>query len=64
MDTMARVKQIAEERELSLFQLSQLCDISYNTLKRTEDRKGQLTVNTIEKICIGLRIPMSEFFSQ
>ena len=61
---MARVKQIADERELSLFQLSQLCDISYNTLKRTEDRKGQLTVNTIEKICIGLRIPMSEFFSQ
>ena len=64
MNTMARVKQIAEERELSLFQLSQLCDISYNTLKRTEDRKGQLTINTIEKICIGLRIPMSEFFSQ
>ena len=64
MDTMARVKQIAEERELSLFQLSQLCDISYNTLKRTEERKGQLTVSTIEKICIGLRIPMSEFFSQ
>jgi len=64
MNTMARVKQIADERELSLFQLSQLCDISYNTLKRTEDRKGQLTVNTIEKICIGLRIPMSEFFSQ
>jgi transcriptional regulator with XRE-family HTH domain len=64
MNTMARVKQIAEERELSLFQLSQLCDISYNTLKRTEERKGQLTVSTIEKICIGLRIPMSEFFSQ
>ena len=64
MNTMARVKQIAEERELSLFQLSQLCDISYNTLKRTEDRRGQLIINTIEKICIGLRIPMSEFFLQ
>ena len=64
MNTMARVKQIADERELSLYQLAHLCDVSYNTLKQTEDRRGQLTVNTIEKICIGLRIPMSEFFSQ
>lgn len=62
MDTIARAKEIAQKRDLSMFQLAELCDIPYNTLKRTEERNGQLTVNTIEKLCIGLRIPMSAFF--
>ena len=64
MDTIARAKEIAQERDLSMFQLAELCDIPYNTLKRTEERNGQLTVNTIEKLCIGLRIPMSAFFEE
>ena len=62
MNTIARVREIAEQRELTMFQLAELCDIPYNTLKRTEERNGQLTVNTIEKLCIGLRMPMSAFF--
>lgn len=62
MDTIARVKEIAKERDLTMFQLAELCDIPYNTLKKTETRNGQLTVNTIEKVCIGLRMPMSAFF--
>ena len=62
MDTIARVKEIAKERDLTMFQLAELCDIPYNTLKQTETRNGQLTVNTIEKVCIGLRMPMSAFF--
>lgn len=64
MDTMARVKEIAQERDLSLYQLAQLCDIPYWTLKRTDERNGQLAVNTIERICIGLRMPMSAFFEE
>ncbi len=64
MDTIARAKEIAQERDLSMFQLAELCDIPYNTLKRTEARNGQLTVNTIEKLCIGLRMPISAFFEE
>ena len=33
MDTIARVMELADERNLSLFKLSQLCDVSYSTLK-------------------------------
>ena len=64
MNTIARVRELAEQRELTMFQLAELCDIPYNTLKRTEERNGQLTVNTIEKLCIGLRMPMSAFFEE
>ena len=64
MNTIARVREIAKQRELTMFQLAELCDIPYNTLKRTEERNGQLTVNTIEKLCIGLRMPMSAFFEE
>lgn len=62
MNTMERVAELAEERNLSLLKLSQLCDIPYSTLKNTRLRGGQLNVDTIERICIGLKITMSEFF--
>ena len=33
MDTIARVMELADERNLSLFKLSQLCDVSYSNLR-------------------------------
>ncbi len=62
MDTMTVVKILADERNLTLFQLAQLCRMNYSTLKNAEDRHSQLNVDTIEKICNGLHMPMSEFF--
>ena len=64
MDTMARVKELAAERNLSLHDLARVCDVPYSTLKNTEQRSGQLTVDTIERICLGLEIPMSLFFTE
>ena len=64
MDTMAVVKVLADERDMTLFQLAQLCRVNYSTLKNAEDRHGQLNVDTIERICIGLDIPMSLFFTE
>ena len=63
MDTMARVRELAEERNLSLHGLAKVCDVPYSTLKNTEQRSGQLTVDTIERICDGLGISLSEFFA-
>lgn len=62
MDTIARVKELAAERNLSMHGLAKVCDVPYSTLKNTEQRSGQLTVDTIERICLGLNIPMSLFF--
>lgn len=62
MNTVARVKELAQQRGLTLFALSKLCDVPYSTIKNTELRCGQLGVDTIERICIGLGIPLSQFF--
>ena len=64
MDTIARVKELAAERNLSLHRLAQVCDVPYSTIKNTELRSGQLTVDTIERICQGLEISMSAFFTE
>ncbi len=64
MDTISRVKELAAERKLSMHRLAIVCDVPYSTLKNTEQRNGQLTVDTIERICLGLGIPMSLFFSE
>ncbi len=64
MDTIARVRELAAERNLSLHGLARVCDVAYSTLKNTEQRSGQLTVDTIERICLGLGIPMSLFFTE
>ena len=61
MDSIARVMQLADERNLSLFKLSQLCDVSYSTLKNAEMRGSQLGVPTIERICVALGVTLSDF---
>lgn len=64
MDTIARVMELADERNLSLFKLSQLCDVSYSTLKNAEMRGSQLGVPTIERICVALGVTLSDFFAE
>ena len=64
MNTIAIVRELADERSLTFFKLSQICDVSHSTLKNSERRGGQLSVDTIERICDGLGITMSEFFAR
>ena len=64
MNTIAIVRALADERSLTFFKLSQICDVSHSTLKNSERRGGQLSVDTIERICDGLGITMSEFFAR
>jgi len=64
MNTMDRVKDLVNERGLTLFKLAMLCDIPYSTLKNTRARGGQLAVDTIEQICNGLGISLAEFFTE
>ena len=64
MNTVERVYNLIEERDISLYQLARMSGVSYSTVKTTEKRGGQLTVDTIERICIALQITMSDFFSE
>ena len=63
MNTMDRLMELVEDKGLTLFQIAQMSDISYNTLKRTRERGGQLSVDTIEALCGALGVTMAEFFA-
>ena len=64
MDTVGRVYDLIEERGISLFKLSRLSEVSYSTLSNSKRRSGQLSVETIERICGALGITLSEFFAE
>ena len=47
---------------MSLYNLSRSSGISYSTLSATRRRKGQLSVETIEKACAAIGVRPYEFF--
>lgn len=63
MNTMKRVEELAAERGLSMCRLAEQSGVTPSTLKSARAKDSQLTVNTIEKLCMGLGITMSEFFA-
>ena len=63
MNTISRVQELADERGLTLCQLSKICDLSEATI-RTAKRGNQLSVDTIERICEALDISLSDFFAE
>ena len=64
MDTLGRVNTLIRERDISLLQLSKMSNIAYSTFSSSKRRDGQLSVDTIERICDALGITLSEFFSE
>ena len=62
MNTIDRAKQLAAERNLSLYELTKLCGVNYNTLKSAEARGSELRMETINPICACLNISASQFF--
>jgi transcriptional regulator with XRE-family HTH domain len=64
MDTVKRVYELVEANHITLYQLAQKSGVSYSTIKTTEKRGGQLKVDTIERICMALGIPLSAFFAE
>ncbi|MFR4770101.1 helix-turn-helix domain-containing protein [Faecalibacterium prausnitzii] len=51
-----------QERDMNLCVLAKKCGISYSTIQTTARRGGQLSVETIERICLGLGITLKDFF--
>ena len=63
MNTINRVQTLADERGLTLCQLSKICIVSEATIRLAKKRGNQLSVDTIERICDALDISLSEFFA-
>ena len=61
VDTIKRVQDLMQERDMNLC-VDKKCGISYSTIQSTARRGGQLSVETIERICQGLGITLKDFF--
>ena len=59
MDTIKRVQDLMQARDMNLCVLTKKCGISYSTIQSTARRGGQLSVETIERICQCLGINRS-----
>lgn len=58
-----RVRDLATERKLSIYKISQMSEISYSTFRTAEQRNGELSVAAIMRVCAALGITVAEFFS-
>lgn len=62
-DTLLKIQQLMNEREWSIYKLSKASSIPYSSLNSLFLKNNQPTVSTLEKLCAGLNITMSEFFA-
>ena len=63
MDTFRRLSELLEERNMTLYQAAKLSHVSRSTLNNAKNRGGQLSVDTIERICVALNISLGDFFA-
>lgn len=64
MDATKRIKSIMEQRGWSAYRLSKNCGLSENTIATILKRNSLPSINTLEAICKGFGITMSEFFAE
>ncbi|MCM1387252.1 MAG: helix-turn-helix transcriptional regulator [Bacillus sp. (in: Bacteria)] len=60
--TLTRIRELLEQRNWSLYKLAQEADIPYSSLNSLFRKNNQPTITTLEKICTGFHISVSEFF--
>ncbi len=60
--TLNRIKELCNERGWSIYRLAKEAEIPYSSLNNIFVRNTHPTVPTLEKICHGLKISLSDFF--
>lgn len=63
MDTLVRLQELIDERNLTITELARISGVRRSTLQTAMQRGSQLTVPTIERICQALGITLAEFFT-
>lgn len=61
VDTVRRAKELADARGWTMYKLCRLSGVPYSTLASAK-RRYNLSVETIELLCKGFQITLSEFF--
>lgn len=64
MDTHERLRQLLNERGWSEYKLSKRCGLSESTVANIFRRNTVPSIATLETICSGFGITMSQFFAE
>ena len=64
MDILERIKSLRDERGWSNYRLAKEAEISENSLNNLFRRNNLPTIPTLESICNGFGITLSQFFAQ
>ena len=64
MDTHARLQQLLRERGWTEYKLSKECGLAQSTIGNIFRRNTVPSVSTLEAICRGFGITMSQFFAE
>lgn len=64
MDSKERIRNLMKERNLTEYRLAKLSGLSQSTISNIFVRNTAPTVPTVEAICAGLGITLSQFFSE
>ncbi len=62
-DVIEHIKQLCNERDWSYYRLAAQARISYSTLNNMIHRSNIPTIPTLQKICDGFGISLSDFFA-
>lgn len=63
MNLLGRIVQLRNERGWTEYQLAKKSGIEQSTISSWYCRQLQPTINSLEKICMGFQISVSEFFA-
>lgn len=64
MDVHERLKTLLSERGWSEYRLAKECGLSESTIANIFRRNTQPSINTLEAICKGFNITLSQFFCE
>lgn len=62
-NTLMRINRILETKHWTVYRLAKEADIPYSSLSNLFQRNTEPTLPTLRRICGGLGISLSEFFS-
>lgn len=63
MDTLCRIKQLLDEKNWSMYKLSKASGVAQSTLSNMFSRNNVPSIGTLEDICNGFGITLSQFFA-
>ena len=64
MDSKERIRNLMKERNITEYRLAKLSGLSQSTISNIFVRNTAPTIPTVEAICAGLGITLSQFFSE